>query len=243
MHFPTTHWSLLAKATLDGEPESRAALEELCGRYWRPLKEFIQARGHNPTEAEDLTQAFLVHLLEHSTFRRADAARGRFRSFLLGALARYLGDQRDKRGAQKRGGQVAHTSLDDENTLEPAAVIRAEETFHFDRAWAVAVLRASLARARAEYANSGREEVFVTLRSFMPGAGQAPSYEQAAAQCGLSVAAFTSELHRLRRRVREFARDEVMQTVAAPHEVDGELDHLRRVLMDRGTQFPTGDES
>src|SRR5262249_49801165 len=63
--FPTTHWSLLAKASLDGNTESRKALEELCRRYWVPLKQFIRSRDYSEAAAEDLTQEFLLHLLEH----------------------------------------------------------------------------------------------------------------------------------------------------------------------------------
>jgi len=88
--FPTTHWSLLAQASLNGETEARAALDELCRRYWSPLNQFIRMRGHPPAEADDLTQAFLLHLLEHSALRKPDRLKGRFRSFLLGALVRFL---------------------------------------------------------------------------------------------------------------------------------------------------------
>jgi hypothetical protein len=127
--------------------------------------------------------------------------------------------------------------LDDAANKAPAGIAKPEETLHFDRAWAVTILRASLTHAQMEYAESGREAVFANLRLFLPGADQPPSYEHAAAKCGLSVAAFTSELHRLRQRVRELTRDKVMQTVSTPHEIEDELEHLRRVLMDRGTEF------
>src|SRR5438105_15563443 len=134
MIFPTTHWSLLARATLDGKTEARAALIELCRRYWLPLNQFIRMRGHGPAEAEDLTQAFLLHLLEHSTLQKPDRLRGRFRSFLLGALVRFLGDERDRRQAQKRGGDVVHTSLDEAAENQQPA-ISAREELGFDRAW------------------------------------------------------------------------------------------------------------
>ena len=103
MYFPTTQWTLLARASLNGETQSRQALEELCRRYWGPLQQFIRSRGYTETEAEDLTQEFLLHLLEHSTLQRAERMRGKFRSFLLGALMRFLADEYDRRRAQKRG--------------------------------------------------------------------------------------------------------------------------------------------
>src|SRR5215212_4913074 len=108
MYFPTTHWSLLAKASLSGQMPAREALEELCRRYWSPLRQFIRWRGYTESEADDLTQEFVLHLLKHSTLNKADRLRGRFRSFLLGALTRFLADERDRRQAQKRGRGLAH---------------------------------------------------------------------------------------------------------------------------------------
>src|SRR4051812_23498526 len=102
MHFPSTHWSLLAKASINGDSESSRALEQLCQRYWEPLRLFIRSRGISEAETQDLAQDFIVHLIEKSTFRRADRMKGRFRSFLLGALVRFLGDKADARAAVKR---------------------------------------------------------------------------------------------------------------------------------------------
>src|SRR5262245_61702122 len=112
MVFPTTHWTLLARASLNGDTENRGALEELCRRYWTPIVRFIQSRGVMAAEAEDLTQEFMVHILEKSLFGRADRFQGRFRSFLIGALVRFLGDKADRRNALKRGGANEHVSYD-----------------------------------------------------------------------------------------------------------------------------------
>jgi RNA polymerase sigma-70 factor (ECF subfamily) len=242
MIFPTTHWSLLARATLDGNSEGKAALDDLCRRYWRPLNGFIRARGYSSAEADDLTQGFLLHLLEHSALRKPDRLRGRFRSFLLGALVRFLGNERDRRSAQKRGGQVPHVSLE-EHGDDRVGAITVQEQAGFDRAWALTVLRACLSAAQVEYVEAGQEKVFSVARKFLPGAGEPPPYEEAAAQAGLSVSAFTSELHRLRRRIRELLWAEVAGTVGAPHEIEEELNHLQKVLMDRGTDLRAAAES
>src|SRR5258708_11221906 len=69
MYFPTTQWSLLARASLHGETTARQALEDLCHRYWLPLHRYIRARGYAEAEAQDLTQGFFLHLLEHATLR------------------------------------------------------------------------------------------------------------------------------------------------------------------------------
>ena len=234
--FPTTHWSLLAQASLNGNSQGRKALEELCRRYWSPVHQFIKTRGLNETDAEDLTQEFMLHLVEKSTFGRADRLRGRFRSFLLGALVRFLGDAADRRNALKRGGTVAHQPFEDTELSD--AGVPAEIALTFDREWALTLLESALSRIRAEYSGPEREAEFSVLKCFLPGGREAIPYGEAAARLRLSEPAFKSEIHRLRRRFRALVREEVAQTVSAPHEIEAEMNHLQAVLMDKGTLKP-----
>lgn len=239
MYFPTTHWSLLARATSSGDDQARRALEELCRRYWAPVNQFVQFRGRRDAEAEDLTQEFFLHVCRHSTFSRADRMRGRFRSFLLGALVKFLANESDRAQAQKRGGGTADLRLDDmDDTTAPSAPPGALDGF--DRKWATTVLANAMERVRGEFADDGRREVFGALKDFLPGAAAPPSYEAAAERAGSSVAAFKSEVHRLRLRFRALIREEVAATVSAPHEIEEELAHLQTVLMDRGQHLGGG---
>ena len=70
----------------------------------------------------------------------------------------------------------------------------------------------------------------LAVSRFLPGAGEPPAYEEAAAQMGLSLAAFKTAVHRVRGRFRQEIRKAVGRTVGAAHEIDGELAHLHRVL-------------
>jgi RNA polymerase sigma factor (sigma-70 family) len=231
MYFPTTQWSLLARASLNGETTAREALEELCRRYWSPLHQFIQSRGHSESEAQDLTQDFILHLIEHSSLKRADRLRGKFRSFLLGALVRFLANDYKRRRAQKRGAGEVHLVLDDNPDLAcaipPDAVL-------FDREWAEALLENAMRLVESEY--DTRKGEFAVLRRFLPGSLEVPTYEEAAAQLRLSLPALKSELHRLRLRIRDAVRDEIASTVSAPHEIDEEVAYLHEVLMDKGNE-------
>ena len=234
MYFPTTQWSLLAQASLSGETKAREALEELCRRYWSPLHHFIQSRGNSEVEAEDLTQEFVLHLLEHATLKKADRLRGRFRSFLLGALSHFLSDEYDRRHAQKRGGDIVHVSTDEEADL--AASVETGAAF-FDREWAIAILENALRVVEAEFGAGDKARQFTVLRCFLPGSLEVPTYEHAATELGLSLPALKSELHRLRQRFKAVVREEVTQTVSAPHEVEEEMAHLQQVLMDKGSDL------
>ena len=119
--FPTTRWSVLAQATLNGETDATEALADFCRHYRGPIQRVLRLRGVAEADVDDLTQEFLLHLLRSSSLRRADRARGRFRSFLLGALLHFLADQNDRRLAQKRGAGAPHLSFDE--AVEGAAAI------------------------------------------------------------------------------------------------------------------------
>lgn len=239
MFFPTTHWTLLAQATAGGDDKAHRALEELCRRYWTPVNQFVRFRGHYITEAQDLTQEFFLHVCEHSTFSRADRVRGRFRSFLLGALVKFLANEADRVRAQKRGGGVPAVSLNDLDGAE-APTAPAEALRSFDREWAATVLTNVMDRVRGEFSDGGRDKVFAVLREFLPGTATPSTYEDAARKMGVTVPAFKSELHRLRLRFRALIREEVAATVSVPHEIEEELAHLQSVLMDRGQQLGGG---
>ncbi len=86
--FPTTHWSAVLAAGHPSSPQAEAALAELCRLYWYPLYAFARRLGRTPEDAQDLTQGFFEHLLSVQLAAKADAGKGKFRSFLFGAFKR-----------------------------------------------------------------------------------------------------------------------------------------------------------
>ena len=90
--FATTHWSVVLLADHSSSPAASGALEKLCQSYWYPVYAFVRRRGSSPHDAQDLTQEFFSRLLKRNSFADADPAKGRFRSFLLGALKHFLAD-------------------------------------------------------------------------------------------------------------------------------------------------------
>jgi len=63
--FRTTHGSAVLLSAQSQAPGSQAALAELCRLYWYPIYAFVRRRGHDLDEAQDLTQGFFLHLLDH----------------------------------------------------------------------------------------------------------------------------------------------------------------------------------
>jgi RNA polymerase sigma-70 factor (ECF subfamily) len=238
--FNTTHWSIvLACAGKDDTAEARDALGKLFQTYWYPLYAYIRRRGYGEHDAEDLVQAFCLHLQERHAVAKADPQRGKFRTFLLTSLQNFLINQQARSRAQKRGGGKEIIFLDSEEAraryrLEPVDRLTPEAIF--DTRWAHAVLEETLAGLRADFVEKGKERLFDGLASFLSADEPVHSYEQAAARLGLPLSAIKTSVHRLRQDYRAKLREEIARTVNAPNEIDDELRHFRKVLASVGSE-------
>jgi RNA polymerase sigma factor (sigma-70 family) len=231
--FVTTRWSVVLAAAQNDGPHVRIALEKLCQTYWYPLYAYVRRRGSSPEDAQDLTQEFFARLLKGNWVERADQQRGKFRSFLLTAMSRFLSDEWDKARAQKRGGGAVTVpiQLDTAETrygLDPADRITPEQIF--ERRWALAVLEEVLHRLRKEYEDEGRAEHFAALNPCLVGGRDTQPYSELAQKLGVTEGTVKSAVHRLRQRYRQLLREEIANTVASPGEVDDELRHLFAIL-------------
>lgn len=231
--FATTHWSLVRNAARPDDPETRAALETLCRRYWFPLYAFVRRRGATVHEAQDLTQEFFLRLMEKNTLAVASPERGRFRSFLLASLQNFLANERDRRTARKRGGDRRTLSLDWDSgesrlSLEPAHADTPERVF--ERQWALTLLDNVISRLRDEFSASGRERQFESLKAALTGGRAALDYAAVAAELLISEDAARQAASRLRKRYRELLREEVATTVERDDEVEDEIRRLIEAL-------------
>ena len=231
--FATTHWSIVAAAGGRPSPESREALAALCQTYWYPLYAYVRSHGRRAQDAEDLTQEFFATLLEKGYLQAADRERGRFRSFLLTAFKRFLGKEQERANAQKRGGGKTILSIDFQTgegryQREPSHDWTPERVF--DRRWALTILEQVLARLAAEYAAKQKGRLWEQLQPYLTGTAGAPSYAAVASVLGITEGAVKVAVHRMRRRYRELLREEIVQTVDSPQEVDDELTLLLAAL-------------
>ena len=231
--FATTHWSVVLAAGRDASTQADAALEKLCRAYWFPLYAFIRRRGHGPDDAQDLTQSFFADLLERQSFTTADPLKGRFRSFLLGALQNFLGKHREHAQTIKRGGQFAFVSLDEKDAegryrMEPVDDLTPEKIY--ERRWALTLLDRAIAALKQEFQRAGKAPVFEALQVFLSGQPEPAAYAQSAAALRLTEGALRVAVHRLRRRYGELLRAEIAQTVNSPEEVEAEVGHLFAAL-------------
>jgi RNA polymerase sigma-70 factor (ECF subfamily) len=229
--FLTTRWSLVMSAAA----ESDASLEALCRQYWFPAYAVARRGGHDVESAKDLTQAFFAKLLEKRWLVTADPAKGRFRTFLITALKRFMVNEWHRENAAKRGGGREMIPLDtsvaeslyareDRRALAPDAL--------FDRHWALALLDAAMLRLENEYREGGREEEFAELKPCLTAGRGETDYEQLARVLSRSEGAVRVAVHRLRKRYRAVFREEIARTVDNENDVEDEMRELLRALSD-----------
>jgi RNA polymerase sigma-70 factor (ECF subfamily) len=227
--FATTHWSVVLCAGGADSTEGRAALEQLCRSYWYPIYAEVRRRGHGEHDAQDLTQEFFACLLRRDSFAAACPRKGRFRSYLLGALDYFLSDIHARNRAAKRGGGQSPIPLDE---LEAEACYQADAASAdtpdraFDRRWLVAVLDAGLRVLEAEQTAAGKAAQFARLKPFLACEIGSGDYQQVAAELGQKPGTVAVAVHRLRQRYQEIIRTEVRQTLTDPDDLDHELRHL-----------------
>lgn len=217
--FAPTLWTVVLRA----REHSSEALAELITIYWKPAYFFIRRRGHGVDDAKDLCQDFFAEILDRDVLKSVAPEKGRFRSFLLTVLKRFLINRAEKARAQKRGGGRAAVPLDFADAervfaARPADADTPEKAFA--RQWAVDTLQRALEALKAET----DPKLFEALKAHL--AGEGPAYAETAKGLGMSVTQLNNLLHRTRKRYRELLRQTVAAGVTDPAEVEDELKGL-----------------
>ncbi len=155
--------------------------------------------------------------------------KGRFRAFLRADCEHFLIDQHRHEKALERGGGVALIPIDAQNAegrylFEPADAMTPDRLF--DRAWAVTLLGRVLELLAAEYAESGRAELFAHLKVVLTEGKGAVSGATLAERLGTSEGAVHAAVHRLKKRYRVILQDQIAATLDDPAQIDDEIRDL-----------------
>jgi RNA polymerase sigma-70 factor (ECF subfamily) len=220
--FAPTRWSLVQRAQ-DGTDAGRLALAELCEAYWQPVFRVLCRDGRSEDAARELTQEFFAFVLVGNRIAGAEPGKGKFRSYLLGALRHFESDQRKRDRRQKRGGGVTPESL--ESQPEGADAATGWDERQFDQDWALAVLSRAMEVVSKDYGDGGRSQHFERLRPSLAG-GELPPHADLARELGMTEGALKVAIHRLRRRFRDAVCQEIMQTLPAGADLEEELRYL-----------------
>lgn len=229
--FVTTRWTQVLAARGDSD-SARIALSELCSSYYGPVVAYLTHAGCGTEEPREVAHEFFASLLARNGLASVDRERGRFRSYLLGALKHFIANRRLRASREKRGADVEHQSIDAGTETNPEIQIPAADSLQvealFDREWALSVVERALGVMNREAAlgGSGTEHQFNVLKPWLSFESDPGSQAAAAAELGINEGAVKVAVHRLRRRFRELVRAEIAQTVPEGEDVAAELRHL-----------------
>lgn len=232
--FLTTRWTMVMQAKGDA-PEARAALGALCEAYWTPVFRFLRREGRSEDASRELAQEFFARLLARGGIGNVDPAKGRFRSYLLGALKHFLAERKRNDAREKRGGGAVIESIESGGSetspgmqvADPSGTIPDK---HFDREWALAVMDRSLKSVQADFEKTGKGRQFEVLKPWLMGDTENLAQSDAAAALDATAGAVKVMIHRLRKDFRDAVHAEIAQTVPQAEDIAGELRYLIEVL-------------
>ena len=158
---------------------SEGGAERFVRRLLRAGAGVHPADAPDEDAARDLTQEFFARLLARQGIATVDPQRGRFRSFLLGAVKHFLADMRDHDHRLKRGAGQPMESIDPGTDTSPGLQLsdpRAPSPDReFDRKWALTVLGRALATLAEEHKAAGKSGHFDALKPWLTGDLEAQS--------------------------------------------------------------------
>jgi RNA polymerase sigma factor (sigma-70 family) len=231
--FPATRWSVL-EAARSAEREERArAMETLCAAYWKPVYKYVRWRWNRAAaDAQDLTQAFFVQLLERGLLEKYDAAKSRLRTYLRVCVDSFVMNDAKAAQRQKRGGGAVHVALDFSEAeeelggaaaMDPAAIASPEslEEF-FEKEWIRGLFELAVEDLRRHCDAHEREGTFRLFEKYDLSGDDAVSYEGLAAEHAMPISQVTNCLAWARREFRRMALERLREICGSEEEYQRE---------------------
>lgn len=233
--FRTTRWSLVLRAQGQG-----ADLDELLRLYWRPVYAWLRRKGRSREDAADLTQAFVSDVvLSRQLLMKADQGKGRFRTYILTALSRFIIDDHRRSTGVTRNPGGAVMSLDGPElsgeALDAAEPAPAEDPARaFERQWAATVVQLALQRFERRCIEEGLDDQHTAfmLRVVAPARGASgPPLDALARELGLADwKSAGSMVQTAKRRFRRELERIVLETLDDPADLADEILAIRNAL-------------
>lgn len=232
-HFRTTAWSVVTGAQ-DTDNESRhECLALLCKTYWKPIYYYIRRRGLNHDDALDITQEYFATFLEKNFVAAADRERGRFRTFVLVTVNRFLSKQLAKRSRrQAKLNIVIPTGEGDNELLLPELEHNETAEDEFNRRWALSLIERTLEQMKTDCEKGRKQLYYRAFKLYLDSLGESrqKSYRDMAGILGVSETDITNFLHRGRNVFQKLLRQEIRQSVTSERAIDEEIEALKEYL-------------
>ena len=235
--FLTTHWSIIENVGSSDDDRNQALIGLLLSKYWKPVYCYLRRKGHDNEQAKDLTQGFFLEVvLGRSLIQKADQSKGRFRSFLLIALNRYLITARTGQAAQKRipkSKLIPLEVIDSADLRQAASELTPEDSFNY--AWVSSLLEQVMEEVEAKCHEDGKTvhwHVFQdrVLEPIMDKT-ELPSMKEICRKYAIGSEAKASNMMvTVKRRFQTALRGHLRSLVVSEEQVDEELAEIMRFL-------------
>jgi DNA-directed RNA polymerase specialized sigma24 family protein len=241
--FLTTHWSLIESIRTEAD-SSQALIGSLLKDYWKPVYCYLRRHGYANEEAKDLTQAFFHEIvLGKELVRQADRSKGRFRSFLLTALRRFLINVKKKETARKRvpGGKLVPLDVADPDALVAISDDESPDDC-FNYAWVSSLLERVLEEVEAACHRDGKTvhwNVFEE-RVLQPIVDQTdpPAVREICGKYGIADGhKLANMVVTVKRRIRSALEKHIRRLVTSPEEASDELREMARFFPEIAQNF------
>jgi len=235
--FLTTHWSIIENVSSSDDDKNRALIGLLLSKYWKPVYCYLRRKGHDNEQAKDLTQGFFHEVvLGRSLIQKADQSKGRFRSFLLIALNRYLITARTGQAAQKRipkSKLVPLSAIDVPELRQATSELAPEDSFNY--AWVSSLLEQVLAEVEANCHKDGRTVHWHVFHDRVLGPimekTEPPSMKEICLKYAVESEAKASNMMvTVKRRFQTALKSHLRSLVVSEDQVDEELAEIMRFL-------------
>lgn len=239
--FETTRWSQIQRAKTRDQKRRQISVNNLLGRYWKPVYCYLRRKGYSNEDAEDRTQGFFTEIvLGRELIQQADPKKGRFRTFLLTALDRYVTSIYRKETAKKRLPEQGLVQLEGVGISDlPVAESNWTPEMAFHYAWATDLLDRVLAKIREAYRNNGKTTHWEVLRATLVAPilenAEVPSLTELCEQYGIESKKKASNMKQtVKKRFRKALCNHMRQFVQSDEEVEDEIRALIEILSKGG---------
>jgi RNA polymerase sigma-70 factor (ECF subfamily) len=234
--FMTTAWSVVVGAGAEEATPARSqCLARLCTTYWKPVYQYIRRRGLSHNDALDLTQEYFTTFLEKDYAATADRERGKFRTFVIITLSRFLSKQLEKRKREraviKSGLTFSDSETGDEFARAELAVNRTPED-EFNRRWAKALVDTTTEAMKNYCHTAPKKFYYEALSLWLNGIsnGEPLTYQDVAQKMHTRVDLVANYMSRGRAIFQKLLRAEIRQSVTTESAIDEEITAMKEYL-------------
>lgn len=232
-NFRTTAWSVVLAAQNAEEESRRQSLALLCRNYWKPIYYYMRRRRIKHDDALDLTQEYFATFLEKDFIAAADRERGKFRTFVLVTVNRFLSKQLARRSRRMaRLNVVFPVGEGEEEQVVPELAHGDTAENDFNRRWALSLIETTLEKMKRECTEGRQWYYYKAFKLHLDSMAEsrALSYKEMADELSVSETDVTNFLHRGRNVFQKLLRAEIRQSVSTESEIDEEIEALKEYL-------------